>query len=117
MAGCGRVRPEVRVGVTAALGAVIAPFVVFVAPVSRLYWLITGKQPPRLFGFLSPQPYVVVVPFRHDRPTEIREVLDRPEHHWEPGPGEIPRWYDLWARVAQALYWQPPVGPTPIRRR
>ena len=113
---CPRVRPEVRVGVTAAVGAVIAPFVVFVGPLSRLYWLITGRQPPRLFGCLSPHPYVVVVPFGQHQPPEIREVLDRPEHQWEPGPGDIPRWYDLWARVGQALFWQPPTGltvPTP----
>jgi hypothetical protein len=104
-----RMRPEVRAGVTAFLGALIAPFVVFVAPVSRLYWLVTGKQPPRLFGLLSPQPYVVVVPFRQHTPPEIREVLERPEHNWEPGPGEIPWWYDLWARMAALLYWQRPI--------
>jgi hypothetical protein len=109
---CPRVRPEVRFGVTAALGAVIAPFVIFVVPVSRLYWLITGRQPPRLFGFLSRHPYIVVVPFGQQTPPEICEVAERPEHRWEPGPDEIPRWYDLWARVAQALFWQPPTGLT-----
>jgi hypothetical protein len=109
---CPRVRAEVRVGVAAGMGAVIAPFVVFAAPLLRLYWLLTGRQPPRLFGCLSPQPYVVFVPFAQPQPPEIREVLARPEHQWEPGPGEIPRWYDLWARVGQALFWRPPTGLT-----
>ena len=93
-----------------------APFVVFVAPISRLYWLITGRQPPRLFGFLSPHPYVVLVAFQQQQPPEIREVLERPDHQWEPGPGDIPRWYDLWARVAQAMYWHPPRGLRSIKR-
>jgi hypothetical protein len=115
--GCERVRPEVRVGVVAALGAVVAPFVVFIAPVSRLYWLVTGRQPPRLFGLLSPQPYVVSVPFKEHRPPELAEILDRPEHQWEPSPGEISLWYDLWTRLAQALYWQPPVGLSQLIRR
>jgi hypothetical protein len=109
---CSRVRPEVRVGVTAAIGAAVAPFVIFVAPVSRLYWLITGRQPPRLFGLLSRHPYVVVLPFGQQTAPEIREVAERLEHGWEPGPGEIPRWYDVWARVGQALFWQPPTGLT-----
>jgi hypothetical protein len=91
---CDRISPGVRVAVIAAMGALVAPFVVFVSPLARLYWLTTGKQPPRLFGFLSPHPYVVVMPFQLPHPQEIREVLDRPEHKWEPGPGDISRWYD-----------------------
>ncbi len=41
---------------TAFAGAVIAPFVVFVGPVRRLYWLLAGRQLPGPFGFLTPQP-------------------------------------------------------------
>jgi hypothetical protein len=36
---CSRIRPEVRVGATAFAGAVISPFVVFVGPAARLYWI------------------------------------------------------------------------------
>lgn len=110
---CQRIRPQIRVGVTAAIGAVIAPFVVFVGPVARLYWLITGKQLLRPLGFVTPQPYVFISPsFSTNQPAEIRELLERPEYNWEPGPGDIPWWYDAWSRFGQALYWGPPRGLT-----
>jgi hypothetical protein len=109
-AGWSRIRPEVRVNTTAIAGAVIAPFVVFVLPVGRLYWLITGKRPPGPFGLLAPTPRIVVNPLPVNFPPEIRELLERPENNWEPGPGDIPRWYDVWTRVTQALFWQLPKG-------
>jgi hypothetical protein len=105
---CRRIRPEVRVGVTAFAGAVIAPFVVFVAPVARLYWLITGRHFRRPFDALDPRPFVMVNPFPINHPPEIRELLERPEYQWEPGPGDVPWWYDTWARVGQALFWGRP---------
>ena len=77
-ARCNRIRPEVRVGTTAVAGAVIAPFVMFVAPVARLYWLITGRRLPRPFDCLTPRPYVLVDPFPDHHPPEIRELLERP---------------------------------------
>lgn len=41
----GRVRPEVRASAVVAAGVVIAPFVAFVGPVARLYWLVSGPRP------------------------------------------------------------------------
>jgi hypothetical protein len=108
---CASIRPQIRVGVAAGVGAVIAPFVVFVHPAARLYWLVTGKQLLGRLRFVTPQPYVFVNPFRTSRPDEIRELLERPEYNWEPGPGDIPWWQDAWVRLAQALYWERPRSP------
>jgi hypothetical protein len=105
---CHRVRPEVRVGVAAFAGAVIAPFVVFVSPVARLYWLLTGRQLPGPFGLLTPQPHVLILPLPESRPPEIRELLEQSKYRWEPRPGDIPRWLSTWSRAAQILMWQIP---------
>jgi hypothetical protein len=104
-----RVRPEVRVGTSAFMGAVIAPFIVFGWPVARLWWLITGRRLPRPVGWLFPPPRMFVNPFRDDpNPPEIRELLQRPEYNWQPKPGDIPWWLNAWSRVGQVLEWQIP---------
>jgi hypothetical protein len=108
--GCRRVPPETRLTTTAVLGALIAPFVVFVGPAARLYWLITGRYVRAPFGVLIPPRDVVVNPFRHHHPPEIRELMERPEHNWDPDPDGIACWYDTWVRVSQALYWVRPSG-------
>jgi hypothetical protein len=88
---CRRFSPEFRVGVTAVLGALIAPFVVLAAPAARLYWLLSGTQPRRPFGLFQPQPYVVVIPFGPARPPEIREVRETdPNITGSQGPGRSP---------------------------
>jgi hypothetical protein len=110
---CSAIRPQVRVGAAAFAGAVFAPFAVFVLPVARLYWLITGRQLPRPFSFLTPQPYVFTTGVRVNNPPEIRELLEQPDYNWEPDRGDIARWWDIWARVGQALYWHPPIGLKP----
>jgi hypothetical protein len=97
------------VGVTAFAGAMIAPFVVFVSPVARLYWLITGRRLPQPLGWLFPPPRIFVNPFHVDeRPAEIRELLERPEYNWEPGPEDMPRWFRAWGFIAQVLRWEVP---------
>jgi hypothetical protein len=107
-----RIRPEVRVRTTAVVGAVIAPFVVFVLPVGRVYWLITGRRLPGPLRLLATSPRIFVNPnpFPDSRPPEIRQLLERPEFKWEPGPGDIPRWFGAWTRVTQVLFWQMPTG-------
>lgn len=84
-----RIQPEVRVTTTAIAGALIAPFVVFVLPVGRLYWLMTGKRLPGPLGLVATPPRVLVNPFPESLPSEIRQLLERPENNWEPGPGDI----------------------------
>jgi hypothetical protein len=104
-----RVRPEVRMGTTAFIGAVEAPFVIFGWPVARLWWLITGRRLPRPLGLLFPPPRVLADPFRGDpNPSDIRELLRRPEYNWQPEPGDIPRWLNGWVIVTQLLTWQIP---------
>lgn len=102
-----RVRPEVRLGTSAAAGAVIAPFVVFRWPAARLYWLLTGRRLPGVLGWLFLPPRVVVIPFRGEpNPPEIRDLLQRSEYNWQPGPGDIPAWFNAWSRLGQVLSWQ-----------
>jgi hypothetical protein len=104
-----RVRPEVRLGTSAFMGAVIAPFVVFGWPVARLWWLITGRRLPRPLGWLFPPPRVFVNTFGGDpNPPDIRELLKRPEYNWQPEPADIPRWLNAWSRVAQVVGWEFP---------
>jgi hypothetical protein len=104
-----RVRAEVRLGTSAFLGAVIAPFVTFGWPVARVWWLVTGKRLPRPLRWLFPPPRVFVNPFRGDpQPRDLRKLLERPEYNWEPEPGDIPRWLNAWSRFAQVLAWELP---------
>lgn len=107
---CSRIRPEMRVRTVVFLGVIIAPFSVFVLPVIRLYWLITGRRLPRPLGLLDPAPHVFVNSFADYPPPEIRQLLERPEYNWEPGPRDIPPWFNVWIRVTQALFWQMPTG-------
>lgn len=96
-------------GTTAFAGAVIAPFVVFVLPIARLYWLITGRRLPPPLGWLFGPPRILVNPFPPgERPTEIRELLDRPEYRWDPGSEDIPRWFRAWGLLTQILRWEIP---------
>jgi hypothetical protein len=44
------------------------------------------------------------------RPGEIRELLERPEYNWEPGPEDIPVWFDVWTWLSQILFWGLPTG-------
>jgi hypothetical protein len=112
-----RISPKVRVATVAAGGAIVAPFVVFVAPLARVYWLLTGKRLPRPLGFLGPPRYVFVNPFRVNTPPEIAELFERLEHNREPGPDDVPGWLDAWTRVVQVLSWAPPVGARTWRPR
>jgi hypothetical protein len=105
---CKRIQPEVRLATTAFAGAVLAPVVVFLWPIGRLYWLITGRRLPRPLGMLAPPPRIVVKPFPMNSPPEIRELLKRPEYQWKPEPGDFPRWLRVWGYVAQALQWERP---------
>jgi hypothetical protein len=93
--------------VTALAGAVIAPFVVFVAPVARLYWLITGRRLSGPFGLMTPTSYIIVIPF-NEPPAEVRELLQRRDYNPEPGSVDMPRWFRIWGWVAGILLWQPP---------
>jgi hypothetical protein len=104
----GAIRPEIRVAVMSFAGAVVAPFVVFVRPLRRLYWLLTGKQPPRPFGLAMREPNVFVSPFSTAYPPEIRPLLERPEPGPEAGRVTLSWWLDAWARAGQALSWQSP---------
>jgi hypothetical protein len=104
-----RVRPEVRLGTSAFMGAVLAPFVVFGWPVARLWWLLTGRRLPGRVGWLFPPPRVFADPFRGDpAPPDVRELMQRPEYTWQPEPGDIPRWLNAWGRVAQIIGWEIP---------
>jgi hypothetical protein len=106
---CRRVSSEVRVGVGATAGAVIAPFVVFVSPVARLYWLITGRRLPPPLGWLFPPPHILVNPFPADeRPPEIRALLEPPGYDPEPGAQDIPPWLKHWVFFGQVLRWEIP---------
>ena len=43
-------------------------------------------------------------PFPADEgPAEIRELFDRPEYIWAPGPEHMPRWFRAWGFAAQVL--------------
>jgi hypothetical protein len=81
-----------------------------------LYWLVTGRRLPGAVGRLGTASYAFVNPFAGAggdvRPPEIRELFSRPEYQWEPGPDDIPRWFDLWARAAALVSLQ---RPTSIR--
>lgn len=88
-------------------GAVMAPFVVFVAPVARLYWLITGRRLPGPLGRWTPASYIVVIPFEDVPPAQVRHLREQPEHNPEPAM-HTPRWLRVWTRVAGILLWQPP---------
>ena len=108
-----RIRPEVRLGVAAAAGAVVAPFVVFVAPMARLCWLISGRHLPWPLGITAPRPYVVVNPFEtleNSFPADIRELVDRHGHTGERDLTDMSPLMDAWARVGQLLNWNLPVG-------
>ncbi len=94
---------------TAVVGAIIAPFVVFVSPLARLYWLITGRRLPQPFGWLFPPPRIFVNPFHAgERPAEIRELLERPDYNWERAPEDMPPWFRAWGFIAQVLRWEVP---------
>jgi hypothetical protein len=54
--------------------------------------------------FVNPFPGVVA----DVEPPEIRELLNRPEYQWEPGPDDIPRWLDVWVRAAALVSLQRP---------
>jgi hypothetical protein len=95
-------------GTTAVIGAMTAPFA-FVWPVARLWWLLTGRRLPHPLGRLFPPPRVLVDPFRGDpNPSDIRELLKRPEYNWEPEPGDVPRWLNAWGIFGQVLGWELP---------
>ena len=107
------IRPEVRLCVSAASGAAVAPFVVFIGPMARLYWLMTGRHLPWPLGVTAPRRYVVVDPFEatdDTLPSDIRELFERHGQTGERDPTNLPRWMDAWARVGQLLNWNLPVG-------
>jgi hypothetical protein len=113
------IRPEVRLGVSAAAGALISPFVVFVGPFARVYWLLTGKHVRWPFGVTAPRPYVVVNPFESladSLPADVREMLERHGHPGQPVLIGESTWMEAWARVGQLLNWQLPVGYGDARR-
>jgi hypothetical protein len=85
-----------------------APFVIFVVPVARLYWLVTGRRFPGPFGLLTPTSYTIVIPLGELTPAEARELLQRPEYNPEPGSVDMPRWFRIWCRVTGILFWQLP---------